>query len=204
MASTVAHADLPPPDYRAALVAAVEAQADSLLEQRRFDEALALVSDFRTRVTDDPRLLYEEGLIYRHMGKLDWSLQRLEASVASDPGLGFAWYDLGEVRLLVGQRPAAREAFQAALADTAEHPMGWVVPIKLAEMAAQDGTATAWDRWLREALHRGFSLSLVVDNPSWAAQWRSYLADDALGDVLRRLARVYGEEPALERLERHP
>ena len=185
-------------------MSSVEAQADSLIDQRRFDEALALVSDFRARVTDDPRLLYEEGLIYRHMGELDWSLQRLEASVALDPGLGFAWYDLGEVRLLVGQRPAAQEAFENALRGTAEHPMGWVVPIKLAEMAAQDGAPEAWDQWLREALRRGFTLSLVVENPSWAAQWRRYLADDSLGDVLRRLASVYGEEKALERLQQSP
>jgi len=181
-------------------VSAVEAQADLLLDQRRYDEALALVSDFRERVTDDPRLIYEEGLIYRHRGQLDWSLSRLEESVAADPSLGFAWYDLGEVRLLVGQRPAAKEAFARALPGTDAHPSGWVVPLKLAEMAAQDTQPEAWDRWLREALRRGFRLSMVVENPAWTQQWQGYLATSELAGVLRRLATVYGEEQALEQL----
>jgi hypothetical protein len=82
-----------------------------------------------------------------------------------------------------------------------EHPSGWVAPIKLAEMAAQDGLAQDWDRWLREALSRGFTLGLVADNPAWAAQWRPFVADPELGDIARRLAAVFGEEASLERLK---
>lgn len=199
-ALSVAHAELAPPDYRAALLASVEAQADALIDQRRYDEALALVGDFRERVADDARLIYEEGLIYRHKGELDWALQRMEAAVAQDPGLGFAWYDLGEVRLLLGLRPAAAQAFSQAVPLTAEHPSGWVVPLKLAEMAAQDGDAAGWDQWLRESLRRGFTLSQVADHPAWAAQWRAHATDPELTDVLEHLARVYAEEAALRRI----
>ncbi len=178
----------------------MEAEADVLLDQGRFDEGLALVGDFRTRVSDHPRLVYEEGLLLRHQGELTASRERLALAVAQDPSLGFAWYDLGEVTLLLGEREPAREAFTRALVGTEEHPSGWVVPLKLAEMAAQEQDTDDWDRWLRECFRRGFSLALVPDNPAWADQWRAHLAHPRLGDVLRRLATVYGEESALERL----
>ncbi len=199
-----AQAELPPPDYREALLASVEAEADALLDQRRYDEALALVADFRTRVIDDPRLVYEEGLIHRHRGDLDQALQHLETAVVQDPDLGFAWYDLAEVRLLLGQRPEAQQAFEEAAARTENHPSGWVAPLKLAEMAAQERKEDAWDRWLREAFRRGFSLALVAENATWAAQWRGHAADPELGARLRRLATVYGELAELERLEKTP
>ncbi len=195
-----ARAELPPPDYRSALLATAERQADALIAEGRLDEALALVIDFRQRVADDARLVYEEGLIHRYRGENDQALVRFEEAVTRDPSLGFAWYDLGEVRLLLGHRPGAREALRQASVRTVDHDKGWVPPLKLAEMAAQDGDPDGWDRWLREALRRGFRLQLVVDNPEWAAQWRGWLAEPALGDVLRRLATVYGEETALESL----
>ncbi len=193
----VALAELPAPDYREAVLASVEAQADALIADQALEPALELVRTFRDQVTDDGRLAYEEGLVLRLMGRQDEAFDALQASVALSPDLGHAWYDLGEVLLARGDTPQAHAAFTRASDLTAEHPRGWAGPFRLAELAGRSGDANDFERWLKEALHRGFSFRVVEADPTWAA----FLDTPDLAGVLRRLATVYGNEDVLRTWE---
>ncbi len=192
----LARAEMPVPDYRNALLADVEAEADALIGEARLDEALGLVRDFRV-VQDDPRLVYEEGLILRLMGEPKGAKRLYEEALEGDPSLAFAWYDLGELHLLAGRTAEAREAFEQASALSEDHVNGWAAPFRLAELAGLESDAVAFDRHLKEAVRRGFRFATVVGDPTWTG----FLADEALGEVLRRLMVVYGEEHTLQQWE---
>jgi tetratricopeptide (TPR) repeat protein len=193
-----AAAELPPPDFREALVAAAEAEADALIYAERYDEALKFVRGFRDEVTDDGRLLYEEGLILRRKGEPEAALRMLRASVAADPTLAHAWYDLGELLLLLGEdHEEAKAALVKATEMSEEHPQGWVGPFRLAQLAGQEGDAAAFERWLKEALRRGFSFNTVVGDPVW----RGFLTAPATGEIVRRMATVYGNEDVIKAWE---
>jgi tetratricopeptide (TPR) repeat protein len=188
------HAELPPPDYRDQVLAQVEAEADRLLAEGRAAQALELVQTFRDQVEDDPRLVYEEGLALRLLGRTSEAEQALRLSVQQDPSLFYAWYDLGELELARGDLDAAERAFQHASEGSKDHPNGWAGPFRLAELAGRRGDPVAFDEHLREAVHRGFRFATVTPDPTWTG----FLRDPALGEVLRRHLVVYGEEHLLE------
>lgn len=189
-----ARGEQPPPDYRAALLAAAEDEADALIAQGELEQALALVRDVRAQVVDDARLTYEEGLILNLMGETAKAEARYRDALAQDPGLASAWYDLGGILLGRGETEEARAAFQAASEGSASHPKGWAAPLQLALMSARDRDAEAMERWLREGLRRGLRFADIAPHPEWTEIRR----DPELGLVLERLATVYGEEPLLE------
>jgi len=194
---SAAQAELPAPDYREVLVAAAESEADALIAAGELEAALALVERFRAEVADHPRLVYEEGLVRRLSGDSDAALELLEASVASDPTLAHAWYDLGEVRLQRGDEGGAAEAFERASEMSEQHPQGWAGPFRLAELAGRRGDAAGFERWLKEALRRGFTFRVVVQDPTW----KGFLSTPGLSEILRRMATVYGNEEVIRTWE---
>jgi len=191
----VARAELPPPDYRDAVLSAAEARVDALIQAGRLDEAMEYVERFREEIADDPRMVYEVGLIYRYRQDNPRALRYLRRAVEEAPHLGYAWYDLGEVLLLTdGADEEARAAFIKASEMTEDHRFGWAAPFRLAELAGRRGDAEAFERWLREALRRGFSFRTVAAVPDW----RGFLAQPELAEVLERLMTVYGNEDVLD------
>lgn len=190
----MAWAELPPPDYRDALLASVEAEADLRISEGDLAGAKDLVERFQARVADDARLVYELGLIARLEGDTAHAERLLREALALDADLGFAWYDLGELLLLSGDLDEADEAFSRAAALTADHPNGWAGPFRRAELAGRRGDAKAFDAHLKTAVSRGFQFKTVVGDPTWTGFFR----DESLGEVLRRLVVVYGEEHVLE------
>jgi tetratricopeptide (TPR) repeat protein len=185
---------MPVPDYRSALFADVEAEADALIAEARLDEALDLVQGFRATVEDDARLTYEQGLVLRLQGDTEGAEALYIAALEADATLAFAWYDLGELHLMAGRTTEARAALEQASAMSEEHVNGWAAPFRLAELSGLEGDARAFDQHLKEALRRGFRFATVVTDPTWTG----FLADESLGEVLRRLMVVYGEERTLE------
>ncbi|HJN76445.1 MAG TPA: tetratricopeptide repeat protein [Myxococcota bacterium] len=190
----LASAELPPPDYREQLLAAVEGEADARIAEGDLDGALDLVQRFRKHVTEDARLVYEEGLVRRLQGDTEEAEALYAKALEMDPSLGFAWYDLGELHLASGDLDAAELAFARATALTAEHPNGWAGPFRQAELAGRRGDALAFDQHLKVALSRGFVFRTVAGDPTWTA----FLRDPVLGDVMTRLMTVYGEEQLLK------
>jgi tetratricopeptide (TPR) repeat protein len=194
---SLAQAELPPPDYRDAVLGSVEAQADAMIQAGDLGGALNLVQEFRSQVASDARLAYEEGLIRRLQGDLTGAEQCYREAVQQDPKLFFAWYDLGELLLQTGDLDGAEKALTQAFEQSAHHPQGWVAPMRLAELAAQRGDAAAFDSWLKEAVRRGFRFATIAGTPAWMG----YFSDPALREVIERLATVYGEESVLETLQ---
>lgn len=192
--ASLAWAELPPPDYREQILAAVEGEADARIAEGDLDGALDLVQRFRASVTDDARLVYEEGLIYRLQGNAEAAQERLERSVEMDPSLGFAWYDLGELYLASERLDEADAAFGHATEVTAEHPNGWAGPFRQAEIAGRRADLEAFEAHLRVALSRGFVFRSLVGDPTWTELLRT----PGTGDVMTRLMTVYGEEALLQ------
>lgn len=186
---------LPPPDYEASLSVAAEAQTDKLLAQNRIKRARTFVENFRTHVTDDARLTYEHGLTLRLLGELEPAEALLHSAIAQDSTLAQAWYDLGEVQLLLQKNNAALEAFESAAVLSETHPNGWAAPFRLAELAGTAGEIAAFESWLEKAIQRGFSFEeTVLGSPIWGG----FFQDPDLGDILRRLITVYGSDSMLE------
>lgn len=192
----LAQAELPPPDYRDAVLGSVEAQADAMIQSGDLDGALRFIQDFRSQIDSDARLVYEEGLIRRLQGDLAGAERCYREAVGQDPELFFAWYDLGELLLQTGDLTGAEEALNKAFEQSAHHPQGWVAPMRLAELAAQQGDAASFDAWLKEAVHRGFRFATIAGTPAW----KVYFSDPSLREVIERLATVYGEEQVLDTL----
>lgn len=184
---------LPAPDYRESLVAQVEAQADARIAAGDLAGALVLIQAFRADVTDDPRLVYEEGLIRRLQGDPQAAEALYRQAVEQDPTLFYAWYDLGELLLETGELQQAEEALIRATESSGDHPQGWVGPMRLAELAASTGEVTEFETWLREALYRGFRFATVAGTP----KWRQLAQNPEIYAVIERLAVVYGEEATL-------
>lgn len=190
----LALAEQPAPDYRAALLAAAEDEADALIAGQQLEPALALIQDVRAQVVDDARLAYEEGLILNLLGREGEAEARYRQALEMDPGLASAWYDLGGLLLTRGEVEEARAAFERASEGSASHPRGWAAPLQLALLSAREGDSVGMERWLREGLRRGLRFADIAPYPEWTEIRR----DPELGLVLERLITVYGEEPLLD------
>lgn len=188
-------AELPPPDYRDALMGAA---ADEVARRARA-EGLDAAADFAERwsrqVGDDTRLAYELGLASRLAGEPRAALRRLDRAVELDPGFAPARYDRGEILLSVGELDRAEADFRevARLA-----PDQWAGHFRLADIAGLRADAAAFERHLLDALRHGFSFRDIVGDPRWSR----YVADPMLGPVVRRLVVVYQGEEVLEALLR--
>lgn len=189
-----AYAELRPPDYRDALLARAEAEADALLAAGQREEALRRVRAFRREVADDARLTYEEGLVLQLLGRPEDAERLHREALAQDPALAAAWYDLAGLLLVRGREEEAERAYEEAAALTQDHPQGWAAPIQLALLAARRQDAAGLERWLRVAVERGLRFAELSQN----AEWTAILHDPTLGPVLQRLIVVYGEERLLE------
>ena len=186
---------LPMPDYENALLAEAEERVDHLLAKGLVEEADTFLDQFRTHVADDARLLYSQGLTQRLLGNAEQAKVHLEHSLQQDPSLAQAWYDLGEVQILLGQVSEAEGAFQKAARFSKDHPNGWAAPFRLAELAGERKNTAAFEGWLVEAMKRGFSFQQTV----WGSEkWANYLSDPELGDIMRRLITVHENESILE------
>ncbi len=185
----VAWAELPPRDYRASLLGAVESEADRLIVAGALDEALSLVRDFREEVAEDARLVYEESLILNLRGDARAAEARARDALALDPTLAVAWYDLGGLLLARGEDAEAEAAYVRAAEATVEHPQGWAAPIQLALIAARRRDPVALETWLRESVRRGLRLRALGEQPQWA----EVLADPTNREVHERLMLLYGE-----------
>ena len=186
---------LPPPDYEASLRAQAEEETDLLLSRQQIDLARKYIENVRTYISDDARLTYEHGLVLRFSGEPKEAIQLCEAAIQIDPKLAEAWYDLGEAQLNVAEKQKAIESFEHAAKLSIEHPNGWAAPFRLAEIAGEAEDIAAFEKWLEEAMKRGFSF---VQTLQTNAQWKKFFSNPDMGDIMRRLITVYENEKLLE------
>ena len=186
---------LPPPDYEAALRQQAEEQTDLLLARQHYALALKHIENFRAHISDDARLTYENGLVLRFSGEPKEAIELLEKAIQLDPKLAEAWYDLGEAQLNVDEKEAAIHSFQQAAKLSVEHPNGWAAPFRLAEIAGHTNDIAAFEKWLEEAMRRGFSFVHTLQS---STQWKQFFVDPDLGDIMRRLITVYENDKFLD------
>jgi hypothetical protein len=76
-------------------------------------------------------------------------------------------------------------------------PRGWMGPWRLAEVAANQHDADAFEDQMREALRRGFSFKTIAGLPNW----QRFYADPVLHDSIEKLVTVYGDAKILDSLK---
>lgn len=205
----LAHAAPPLPSYRDELARVRWREVDALLTDGcgfdRFrggivcqpgttDRAIAEVDAFQDALFHDGGLEYLAGLANKYAGNDREAARRYEAALALDPALTEAWYDLGEIRLVEARYDDARVAFEHVEQLGRNGKAPWVGPWRLAEVAAHQHDAAAFERYLEEALREGFSFGQIQGLPNW----KGFYADPVIGPSLRKMLTVYGN-PDIER-----
>jgi Tfp pilus assembly protein PilF len=64
---------------------------------------------------NDPFLLYGIALEHKNARELGRAVEFLERTIQTDPGYCYAYYQLGQVRELVGEEDAARRAYREGI-----------------------------------------------------------------------------------------
>ena len=187
-------AALPPSDYRLEVVADHAQILERLNAQGSFRQAIEQGKLFQRSVSSGALVSYELAFAYRALGELKPAEEALKEAVALDPSLSFAWYDLGELALIAGDRPDAERAFAEAARLRPDH---WAGFFRLAELAAESGDAERFDALLTKAIVNGFDLRSVTQDP----RWRGWYADPVLGQILRRFLVVYWRSDVLDAFE---
>jgi tetratricopeptide (TPR) repeat protein len=190
----LARAEIPPPDYRDALMDAAAQEVARLARQEGIDPATAFAKKWERQVGADARIAYELGLASRLAEDPAAARRYLDKAVALDPTLVSARYDRGEVLLNDGALDDAEADFREVVRIA---PDQWAGHFRLADIAGRRHDAAGFEAHLLDALRQGFSFRSVVGDP----RWHGYLADAELGPVLRRLVVVYQDEAVLDALE---
>ncbi len=212
LALGLAHAEVPLPDYRRELARARWHQVNAVLEggcefvphqggvacsegvtRRAREKADA----FQSALFHDAGLQYLVGLSYRYDGEEPRAEQHYRAALELDPDYDAAWYDLGELYVASGRYDRAEEAFTRVAELVGEGPQGWLGPWRLAEVAAHQHDAEAFEAHVKVALARGFSFRQIAGLPNW----KRFYADPALRDTLDKLLTVYSEPGVRDSLQ---
>jgi Flp pilus assembly protein TadD len=98
-------------------------QADDLLTQQRFGEAVVAYRKLLELAPDEVDTYNDLGLALHYAGRSGEGLQVLEAGAAKDADFQRIWLTLGFVRLQLGQVEAARSAFETCVNLAPESPI---------------------------------------------------------------------------------
>ncbi len=98
-------------------------QADELLTQKRFGEAIQAYRKLLERAPDDVDTYNDLGLALHYAGRSGEALQVLEAGTAKDADFQRIWLTLGFVRLQLGQVESARAAFETCMEIAPQSPI---------------------------------------------------------------------------------
>lgn len=178
----------PPDSFKTALQ---HHAVDVVLQKNKeqgLSAALAHGDAFRENVTDGPEIQYELALMLNRAGELNAAIERYTALLEGNPKHIPSLYDRGEILLLQGRFESA-EFDLRQLVDL--KPDVWVVHFRLAEVAAYQSDASAFEQQILEALRDGFSLSMLAES---GEHWHNWANDPSLGLVLKQLFLLYGSE----------
>ena len=192
-----------PDDYRADLMAGAAARVSSVSESGALEDAIALAERFQRQVEPSAPVTYEIAYALNRMGRRSEAIARYTKALALDPDHAPSLYDRGELYLLDGRASLAKADFARAAALVPDH---WAVHFRLAELAARDHDAAAFESHLTDAVRNGFDFrSLIVPGPDGAPtmdpNWRAWAHDPDLGKVITKLVVLYSQEDLLELLQ---
>ncbi|MBY6205545.1 sulfotransferase [Halomonas denitrificans] len=113
-------------------------QAEALLKQQRFGDALASVQAFLDTTPDHPRGLFLSAVSLRYLERYDEALATLHRLVRVAPDYGRAWQEIGHVHRARGKLDPACEAYGRATELNPGLPAAWRC---LAELRHRAGDA---------------------------------------------------------------
>ena len=127
--------------------------AASLAQAGRFDEALALVPKAAAAVRDNPPqllawLLFQWGRIYELKGEPATAREFFAAAHARLPGYVEATAHLAQTMIATGDRAAAKQLVDAALA-TDRHPELLALAVQLGRSELLAEARAAWERYVK-------------------------------------------------------
>lgn len=152
------------------------------------DAALEYGDAFRQSVFNGVELQYELALMLNRAGHLDKALARYSELLEQDSKHIPSLYDRGEILLIQGRYTEAETDLRQL---EVLKPDVWVVHFRLAEVAAYQANASAFEQQILEALRDGFSLSLLAES---GEHWHNWANDPSLGLILKQLFLLYGSE----------
>lgn len=155
--------------------------------QHRFDDALAAYDEAARVAPNDPRGPREGGLRCAKWGEHEAARPRLEEAIRRGDKEISTFHALGLVRLQLGDKKGAREAYQAGL----KMPRGdadATCVLGLATLAVVEGDGTEALRWYDELVKRRPSLPGPQLGRAWALATlgRFNDADDAVAEAVKR------------------
>jgi tetratricopeptide (TPR) repeat protein len=173
------------PDYRVVLGANLAESVAGLNEAGRYREAIKRAGKMQRAVGRLAAVSYEAGYAHYRLGEYEVALRHYDAALAQDPQMSSAAYDRGEIRLITGERDMALVDFQMVVHLRPKH---WAGHFRLAHIAGLTGDPIRFEEHLMDALHFGFELEVVMTDPAWG----SFVPDDQLRPVLRKVVALYG------------
>lgn len=164
-----------PPDPKAVLITSATGEAQQLIMDQKWPEALKPIQTALKTLPDDPELLIWEGVLYEQLGQpvpAKASLDHAQYELKEQP-VAF-WLQLGNTRLQVNNLTGADQATQQALALAPDDPQANFLVGNVAE--AQGDTVKAI-----EVFSRTFALA-EKSNPQLAV-----IARVRMGNLLQRV-----------------
>ena len=198
-----AHAAREPDDYRKDLMAGAAARVSSMSASGALEDAVALAERFQRQVEPSAAVTYEIALALNRMGRRPEAIARYTKALALDPDHAPSLYDRGELYLRDGRTELAQADFERAAVLVPDH---WAVHFRLAEIAAREHDAVAFESHLTDAVRNGFDFrALLLPGPDGAPRvdpnWRAWAQDPELGKVITKLVVLYSQEDLLELLQ---
>jgi tetratricopeptide (TPR) repeat protein len=113
------------PNHPSSRIEAEVGRARSLLEQRRFPQALAAAEELRAQVPENRDALYLTAVSQRYLGRLQDALATLRDFERLHPGYGRLYQERGHCHRTLGDAAAAIEAYRRAVALNPALPASW-------------------------------------------------------------------------------
>ena len=185
------------PDYRATLGVRLAGDVDQLNQAGHYRDAIVLAGRVQRATGKLAAVSYEAGYAHYQLGEYAVAIGHYDAALRHDPGLSSAAYDRGEIRLITGDYPMAREDFQRVVRLKAEH---WAGHFRLAHIAGIFREPASFEQHLMDAIHHGFDLEVVMADPAWTR----FVQDPSLRPVLRKVVVLYGNDRLAAWVGEHP
>lgn len=158
-------------------------------------EAIDRGGQFNEQVVETARIHALMGHAWRFLGDVEQAESEYRSAIRVNDQRADAWAGLGEVLQSQSKFEEAKAAY-AKVNELAPGHDAWVAWFHLAEIAAFQGDAVAFEANLREALGNGFSFRQIQTN----SLWREFYKDPEIHDSIEKLVKIYGDRGVLDSL----
>jgi tetratricopeptide (TPR) repeat protein len=131
-----------PPDPAAVMMVDATSSISQLIQQERWDDALAVVDEALTELPNEPELLIWRTVLLEHLGRADEAEEALQKAQDVYPArAALFWTVLGNTRFQAADLDGAEAAGQKAIELDPDEPQAYLLLGGLAEMRGDMNTA---------------------------------------------------------------